>query len=118
WSSYALVLAALIFTSLGMGFVISLLANTTSQAVQYSMIILLASIFFSGFFLSLDLLRPFVRIVSWLLPATYATQMLQNVMLRGVFTFDDTLLLLSLTVMGLAFFVLAWLMLRRTMARR
>ncbi|MFW5940363.1 MAG: ABC transporter permease [Chloroflexota bacterium] len=118
WSSYALVLAALIFTSLGLGFVISLLANTTSQAVQYSMIILLASIFFSGFFLSLELLRPFVQVVSWLLPATYATQMLQDVMLRGVFTFDDTLLLLSLTVMGLALFVLAWLMLRRTMARR
>jgi ABC-2 type transport system permease protein len=118
WGTYALVLAALVFTSLGMGFIISLLAETTSQAVQYSMIILLASIFFSGFFLTLDLLRPFVQVVSWLLPATYATQMLQNVMLRGLFTFDDMLLLGTLTVMGLAFFVLAWLMLRRKMARR
>ena len=116
WGNYALILATLIFTSLGLGFVISLLAQTTSQAVQYSMIILLASIFFSGFFLTLQLLRPAVRIVSWLLPATYATQMLQNVMLRGALR--DFNLLYSLALMGLAFFVLAWFLLRRKMARR
>ena len=118
WGPYALVLAALVFTSLGMGFIISLVAETTSQAVQYSMIILLASIFFSGFFLTLDLLRPFVQVVSWLLPATYATQMLQDVMLRGLFTFDDMLLLGTLTAMGMVFFILAWVMLRRKMTLR
>lgn len=116
WANYALITGVLIFTSLGLGFVISLVAETTSQAVQYSMIVLLASIFFSGFFLSLQLLRPAVRIVSWLLPATYATQMLQNVMLRG--TFGDVELLYVLALMGAAFFILAWLLLRRKMARR
>lgn len=116
WSNYVLILGVLIFTSLGLGFVISLLARTTSQAVQFSMIILLASIFFSGFFLTLQLLRPAVRVVSWLLPATYGTQMLQNVMLRGFLR--DFNLLYSLALMGLAFFVLAWFLLRRKMARR
>lgn len=116
WGSYALIAGVLIFTSLGLGFVLSLLAQTTSQAVQYSMIVLLASIFFSGFFLTLQLLRPAVRVVSWMLPATYATQMLQNVMLRG--TFRDIELLYTLALMGVVFFVLAWLLLKRKMARR
>lgn len=118
WSNYALVLLTLIWTSLGVGFVISLIAESTSQAVQYAMLVLLASIFFSGFFLSLSLLRAGVRVVSWLLPATFATQMLQNVMLRGTFTADDQLLLLTLFGIGLAFFLLAWFLLRRRMARK
>ncbi|HXV42157.1 MAG TPA: ABC transporter permease, partial [Anaerolineae bacterium] len=71
WLSYGLVIAALIFTSLGIGFVISLLAQTDSQAVQYSMIVLLASVFFSGAFLALQTLWEPVRVVSWALPATY-----------------------------------------------
>ena len=116
WGNYALILTVLIFTSLGLGFVVSILSQTTSQAVQYSMIVLLASIFFSGFFLTLQLLRPAVRVVSWLLPATYATQMLQNVMLRG--TLREFNLLYSLALMGVALFVLAWFLLRRKMARR
>jgi ABC-2 type transport system permease protein len=116
WINYVGIMAALIFSALGLGFVISLLAQTTTQAVQYSMIALLASIFFSGLFLGLELLRPAVQIVSWMLPATYATQMLQDVMLRGTFTRPD--LLLALAAIGVALFVLAWAMLRRTMARR
>ncbi|MGH2542591.1 MAG: ABC transporter permease, partial [Ardenticatenaceae bacterium] len=51
WANYALVVALLLFASLGIGFVISLIVETDSQAVQYAMIILLSSVFFSGFFL-------------------------------------------------------------------
>jgi ABC-2 type transport system permease protein len=80
------------------------------------MIVLLASIFFSGLFLGLELLRPFVHVVSWMLPATYATQMLQDVMLRGTFTRPE--LLTALLLVGVSLFVLAWALLRRTMARR
>jgi ABC-2 type transport system permease protein len=116
WTNFASILAALIFAALGLGFVISLVAQTTTQAVQYSMIVLLASIFFSGLFLGLEMLRPAVQIVSWMLPATYATQMLQDVMLRGTFTRPD--LLLALAAIGVALFVLAWALLNRTMARR
>jgi ABC-2 type transport system permease protein len=52
WWYFALVLAAVLFTSLGIGFAISVVSQTDSQAVQYSMIILLASVFFSGFIMS------------------------------------------------------------------
>lgn len=116
WANYVVVIATLMFTSLGLGFVLSSLAKTTSQAVQYAMIVLLASIFFTGFFLSLNFLWAPVRVVSWLLPATYAIQMLQDVMLRG--NFQPGSLLFTLLAMGVGFFLLAWLLLRREMAQK
>jgi ABC-2 type transport system permease protein len=63
---------------------VSLLSRTDTQAVQYSMIVLLASLFFSGFFLATERLAYPARIVSWLLPATFGISLLRDVMLRGV----------------------------------
>ena len=45
-------MALSLFASIGVGFVISLASASDAQAVQYTMILLLASLFFSGFFLS------------------------------------------------------------------
>ncbi len=114
WTHYGLSLLALVFTSLGFGFVISLLAKTDSQAVQYSMIMLLTSVFFSGAFLSLQSLWDPVQVVSWAMPATYGILLLQNIMLRGYF---NSLPLIGLAVIGVVLFVVAWLLLRRLMAR-
>ncbi len=115
WSNYVLVLAAVLLAALGIGFHISLSANSDSQAIQYGMLTLLAAIFFSGFFLPLYRLVPVVRIVSWLLPATYGTTMLQDVMLRG--QAPNPLLMLGLLAFAAVLFLLAWLRLRWQMAR-
>lgn len=115
WYSYMLVAAALLFASLGVGFVISLLSETDSQAVQYSMIVLLSSVFFSGFFLSLETLWQPVRIVSWLLPATYGIALLQNIMLRGHLA--NGIWLGGLTAIGVFLFLVAWFLLGRAMKR-
>lgn len=115
WLSYSLSLAALIFTSLGLGFVISLIAKTDTEAVQYSMILLLTSVFFSGAFVNLNTLWKPVQVISWAMPATYGISLLQNIMLRG--TLANSLLLSGLTAIGLGLFVLAWVLLRRVMAR-
>jgi len=56
WPGYALMAAGVAFASVGPGLVISLLARSDGQAVQYSMILLLASVFFTGFFIKLDAL--------------------------------------------------------------
>lgn len=82
---YALALGLLILASLSYGFFISAVSNTESQAVQLSMLVLLASVFFGGFFLALSSLLPFVRVVSYILPVTYGIAALQAVMLRGEF---------------------------------
>ncbi len=81
--TYAGVLALLIVASLSVGFLISAVSNSESQAVQLSMLVLLASVFFSGFFVAVETLLPFVRVVSYLLPVTYGIRGLQSVMLRG-----------------------------------
>jgi len=115
WWRYAAIIGTLIFTSLGLGFLVSIAARSTGQAVQFAMIVLLASVFFSGFFLQLDRLRPAVRLVSWALPVSYGIRLLQDVMLRGLpYEAWRVLILLG---MGLAFFVAAWLGLRRELAR-
>ncbi len=115
WLAYTAVVLALLYTSLAMGFAISTISQTDSQAVQYSMIVLLASIFFSGFFIALQHLLTGVHIVSWLLPATYGTAMLQDIMLRGRPL--DPVLLLGLTGYGILLFGFAWWRLRRLMSR-
>lgn len=79
----AIVMALTLFGSIGLGFVISLLSSTDAMAVQYTMITLLASLFFSGFFLNLAQLGEVARAIGWALPVTYGMQMLRDVMLRG-----------------------------------
>ena len=116
WLNYALVLLGLALASLGLGFHISLSARSNDQAIQYAMILLLASIFFSGFFLPLYRLSPLVQIVSWMLPATYGTVLLQDVMLRG--QFPSLLLVGALYLFGVLLFLMAWWRLQRQMPRQ
>lgn len=113
WASYVLVILALLLASLGIGFNISLSARSHSQAIQYGMLTLLAAIFFSGFFLPLYRLLPAVRVVSWLLPATYGTVLLQDVMLRG--EFPQLLLLIALYGFAIILWLLAWFRMSRQM---
>ncbi len=113
WVSVLLTVLALIFTSLGIGFVISLISTTDTQAVQYSMIVLLTSVFFSGFILELHTLWEPVRIISWLLPATYGILSLRDIMLRG--NPLDWALMAQLVAFGLILLLAAWVLLRRSM---
>ncbi len=115
WINYALTIAALVFASLGIGFVISLISETDTQAVQYSMIVLLATVFFSGFFLRLEALWEPVRAISYALPATYAINLLQDIMLRGAA--PNLSFLLTLAGIGVVGYVLSLLLLRRTMRK-
>ena len=114
WWYFALVIAAVLFTSLGIGFAISIVSQTDSQAVQYSMIILLASVFFSGFIMSLDMLWEPVRVISWLLPTTYGTLLLRDIALRGI---DPNWVLLGgLIAIGLVLMLISWRLMRRLIA--
>jgi ABC-2 type transport system permease protein len=80
---FVLVIGLVLAGSLGIGFLISAIVRTETQAVQLAMILLLTAVFFSGFFLPLDNLWEPIRAVSYLLPVTYGIEGLQEVMLRG-----------------------------------
>lgn len=104
---FGLVLILLTLSGLGWGFVISLFSNRESQAVQFSMLILLASVFFGGFFLPLFSLRASVHFVSYALPVTYGIQALRDIMLTGRAPGADTLL--PLAGLSLGFYALSTL---------
>jgi ABC-2 type transport system permease protein len=109
--SFTVIVALVILASLGLGFALSGLARSDSQAVQYSMVVLLVSIFFTGFVLPLDQLTAPVRWVSYLVPGTYGIGGLHDVIFRGQQARPELMggLLLYAAVMA----VLAWLALRR-----
>lgn len=115
WQNYVLVILGVLLASLGIGFHISLSARSDSQAIQYGMLMLLAAIFFSGFFLPLYRLSAPVRLVSWMLPATYSTALLQDVMLRG--QPPQLLLIVAVFVFAAILFLLAWFRLGRQMVK-
>lgn len=82
-ATFALLTLVFVLASLGVGFLISALSSTDSQAVQLSMLVLLLSIFFSGFFLPLENFSQYVRPVGLIIPLTYGIQSYQDMMLRG-----------------------------------
>ncbi|HSH21289.1 MAG TPA: ABC transporter permease [Candidatus Caenarcaniphilales bacterium] len=109
----AAVVTLLVVASLGVGLLISVISDSERQAVQLSLLVLLASVFFSGFVLPVDEFRAGVQWASYTLPVTHGIRLLQDVMLRGSTNAWWQLGLLA--VLALVLFVLTALVLRRVM---
>lgn len=99
----------LTLAALGMGLLISAISRSDSQAVQLSMLVLLLSIFFSGFFLPLENFWAPVRVVGYVLPLTHGISGFQDVLLRGlpptVFTWSALGLISAVTFVAVAILV-------------
>jgi ABC-2 type transport system permease protein len=89
------VLVALGMVSLGIGFLVAMLARSEQHATQAAMLVLLAAVFFSGLIVTLDRIAWPMRAVSLALPSTYAIRTAQDVMLRGVLRHPEDLLVLA-----------------------
>jgi ABC-2 type transport system permease protein len=81
--SFAGVIALLVLASLGFGLLISVVSDSERQAVQLSLLVLLASVFFSGFVLPVQEFKLELQAVSYVLPVTHGIRLLQDLMLRG-----------------------------------
>jgi ABC-2 type transport system permease protein len=114
-SFLVLVSGLLVLASLGLGLLISVVADSERQAVQLSLLVLLASVFFSGLVLPLEEFHPLVRFAAHLLPITSGLRLVQDAMLRGG-TYAGHLVGV-LAAISLAYFILTGLLLRRAMAR-
>jgi ABC-2 type transport system permease protein len=101
----------LAFASLGVGLLISLVADSERQAVQLSMLVLLASVFFSGFVLPVQDFIGAVQYFAYALPVTHGIATLQETMLRGEVT--TTWMIAALAGIGAVLYVLSLLRLRR-----
>src|SRR6266498_4781423 len=116
WLNYSIAIVVLLLTSLAIGFFISLISENDTQAVQFSMLLLLASIFFSGFFLDLRLMWEPMKAFSYILPATYGINLMHDVMLRGLpLPLTD---IGGLALIGIILFIADWIILRRMMETR
>jgi ABC-2 type transport system permease protein len=109
----AKVILLLSFASLGLGLFISTIVDSERQAVQLSMLVLLASVFFSGFVLPLDQFITPLRVFAYSLPVTHGIQLLQDLMLRG--GTNQGWELLALGGIGVVLFLLTSITLRRNM---
>lgn len=107
-------LAAVVFVSIAAGALIALVSQTDSQAVQYAMLVLLASIFLSGFLLSLERFTPQLQAVARALPATHGIAALRTTMLRGAPATNE---IVVLSAMAAGALLLALVLLRRRLAR-
>ena len=111
----ALAIGLLLLASIGLGLLIAVVSDSERQAVQLSLLLLLASVFFSGFVLPISEFTEPVRAVAYTLPVTHGIRLLQDLMLRGTTTNEWEFL--ALGVIALVTMVLAWLLLRRGMTR-
>ncbi|HEY2916789.1 MAG TPA: ABC transporter permease [Candidatus Limnocylindrales bacterium] len=114
--SPALVAATILLllgASLGLGLVISIISDSERQAVQLSLLVLLASMFFSGFVLRIEEFDPIVGSAAYLLPVTHGIALLQDLFLRGAP--QHTWQLGALVLITAALLSVSWLLLRREM---
>ena len=108
----AAAIALLVLASLGLGLLIAVISDSERQAVQLSLLVLLASVFFSGFVLAIDEFSEPVRSLTALLPVTHGIRLIGDVMLRGSV---DGGAVAALGGLAAAFILGAWVLLRRTM---
>lgn len=109
-ASVALTIAA----SLALGALVGALSSHERQAVQLSLLLLLASVFFSGFVLAVDEFRPLAQAFAWLLPVTHGIALLQDSMLRGAVAWQGHVV--ALVGMTVACGLAAWILFRRSVA--
>lgn len=109
------VVAALILASLAIGLVIGAVADSERGAVQLAMLVLLASVFFSGLVLPVSEFAMPVQALAAMLPVTHGMALLQDLLLTG--GTRGSWHLVALIGIALVGIVLAWFLLRRRMAR-
>jgi ABC-2 type transport system permease protein len=80
---FLVMLVLLATASVGIGSLISATSRTDGQAIQNTMLVLLLSIFFTGFFLPISGFAWPAWIISLLLPMTYAVRGFRDLMLAG-----------------------------------
>jgi len=72
-----------LFTALGLGLLVSTLARTQLQAIQFAFIIMMPSILLSGFVFPREAMPTPVYLFSFLIPATYFIEILRGIILRA-----------------------------------
>lgn len=73
-----------LFTSLGLGLLISTISKTQQEAMMMTFFIMLPSIFLSGYFFPVEAMPPLLQHLSKAIPLTYILVILRAIVLKGV----------------------------------
>ncbi|MGQ9709183.1 MAG: ABC transporter permease [Anaerolineae bacterium] len=77
-------LALSMITSLGIGIFVSSVANTQQEAMLLVWLMLLPSIFLSGFFFPIEAMPKALQVVSYVIPLRYMLVIIRGIILKGV----------------------------------
>jgi ABC-2 type transport system permease protein len=103
-----------VFALLSLGLLISTRANTHMEAFQIAMVLILPSVFFSGFIFPRETMPWIFYAIGSLLPATYFIALMRAIVLRGASLAEFWQSLAVLAAMGVAFFSLCALRFKKT----
>lgn len=109
---YFALLVLLATAAVGIGFLISAISRTDSQAIQLTMLVLLLSIFFTGFFLPITGFTWPAWIIGALIPMSHAINGFQSLLLAGNPVSSD-IWVIMLFIILLAFGIVALVMRRQ-----
>lgn len=99
--------ALFLMTSLGIGLLASTLANTQQEAMLTVWMILLPSLFLSGFFFPLEAMPKVLQWISYAIPLRYYLVIIRSLMVKGVGFAALRQEFLALTVFGIAIMTIA-----------
>ena len=102
-----------VFTSLGLGLLASTIANTQQEAMLSVWLLLLPSLFLSGFFYPLEAMPPVLQWISYLFPLRYYLVIIRSLMVKGVGLAALRYQVLALLVFGLVIMSAAALRFRK-----
>jgi ABC-2 type transport system permease protein len=108
---YLALLGLLSAASVGIGMLISAASRTDAQAIQLTMLVLLLSVFFTGFFLPMSGFSGVARVIGLLIPMTHAMKGFRELSLSG--TALDSGVWLGLALIALLSYGLVALIMRR-----
>ncbi|MBE0696843.1 MAG: ABC transporter permease, partial [Anaerolineaceae bacterium] len=80
---FLLLSALFLVTTLGIGLLISTIANTQQEAMLSTMFTIMPSIFLSGFFFPLAAMPAFLQVVSYIIPLRYFLIIARGIVLKG-----------------------------------
>lgn len=70
--------------SLTMGLALSVLSKTELQAIQFVPLIIFPAIILGGLLIPIETMPPWLQVISYLVPNTYPTRALRDVMVKGL----------------------------------
>ncbi len=79
-----LLIILFLVTTLGIGLLISTIANTQQEAMLTTIFLIMPSIFLSGFFFPLDAMPIWLQVVSYAIPLRYFLVIVRGIILKGV----------------------------------